>query len=128
MHADAATHTRSHALPQRIISLSPHTTELAYAAGLGDKLIAASDYSDYPEAAKQLERVANYRGIKMERIVALKPDLILAWKGGNPVREMERLEQLGFTLFYSNPKTLEDIPNTVEALGQYAASPAHAQQ
>ncbi|MGF1685535.1 vitamin B12 ABC transporter substrate-binding protein BtuF [Photobacterium japonica] len=115
-------------LPQRIISLSPHTTELAYAAGLGDKLIAASDYSDYPEQAKQLERVANYRGIKLERIVALKPDLILAWKGGNPVREMDRLEQLGFTLFYSNPKTLDDIPRTVEQLGQYAASPDHAHQ
>ncbi|MGF1725995.1 vitamin B12 ABC transporter substrate-binding protein BtuF [Photobacterium nomapromontoriensis] len=113
---------------QRIISLSPHTTELAYAAGLGNQLIAASDYSDYPEAAKSLERVANYRGIKLERIVALQPDLILAWRGGNPAREMERLEQLGFTIFYSNPLTLDDIATTIEQLGHYAASPAHANQ
>ncbi|MGR2768390.1 vitamin B12 ABC transporter substrate-binding protein BtuF [Photobacterium ganghwense] len=111
---------------ERVISLSPHTTELAYAAGLGDKLVAASDYSDYPEAAKALERVANYRGIKLERIVALQPDLILAWQGGNPSREMERLEQLGFTVFYSNPKTLTDIATSLEALGKYADSPQQA--
>lgn len=111
---------------QRVISLSPHTTELAYAAGLGKQLIAASDYSDYPEAAKSLERVANYRGIKLERIVALKPDLILAWKGGNPPREMAKLEQLGFTIYYSNPLELEDIPQSIEALGQYSAQPEQA--
>nr|WP_051902593.1 vitamin B12 ABC transporter substrate-binding protein BtuF [Photobacterium sanctipauli] len=113
---------------ERIISLSPHTTELAYAAGLGDKLVAASDYSDYPEQAKSLERVANYRGIKLERIVALKPDLILAWQGGNPTREMARLEQLGFEVFYSNPTTLDDIATTVETLGRYADSPQQARQ
>lgn len=112
---------------ETIISLSPHTTEMAYAAGLGDKLIAASDYSDYPQAAKSLERVANYRGIKMERIVALQPDLILAWKGGNPTREMTRLEQLGFKVFYSNPKSLEEIASTLEQLGQFADSPKQAQ-
>ncbi|WP_439651356.1 vitamin B12 ABC transporter substrate-binding protein BtuF [Photobacterium atrarenae] len=113
---------------ERVISLSPHTTELAYAAGLGDKLVAASDYSDYPEAAKSLERVANYRGIKLERIIALKPDLILAWQGGNPPREMTKLEQLGLKIFYSNPKALEDIPQTLEALGQYADAPDQARQ
>ncbi|KAE8176952.1 vitamin B12 ABC transporter substrate-binding protein BtuF [Photobacterium carnosum] len=113
---------------QRIISLSPHTTEMAYAAGLGNKLIAASAYSDYPPAAEKLERVANYRGLKMERILALKPDLILAWQGGNPSRELARLEQLGIKILYSNPKTLADIPKTLEQLGQYADSPQPAQQ
>lgn len=118
----------SFAAAERIISLSPHTTELAYAAGLGDKLVAASDYSDYPEAAKQLERVANYRGIKLERIIALKPDLILAWQGGNPSREMARLEQLGYKVYYSNPKTLDDIATSLENLSQYAADPSIAER
>ena len=111
---------------QRIISLSPHMTELAYSAGLGDKLIAASDYSDYPEQAKKLERVANYRGIKMERILALKPDLILAWKGGNPSREMARLQQLGIKIFYSNPTQLTDIADTIIKLGQFSDDPSIA--
>ena len=113
---------------QRIISLSPHTTVMAYAAGLGNKLIAVSAYSDYPPAAEKLERVANYRGLKMERILALKPDLILAWQGGNPSRELARLEQLGIKILYSNPKVLADIPNTLEQLGRYADSPQSAQQ
>ena len=108
---------------QRIISLSPHMTELAYSAGLGNKLIAASDYSDYPEQAKKLERVANYRGIKMERILTLKPDLILAWKGGNPSREMDRLQQLGIKIFYSNPTQLTDIADTIIKLGKFADDP-----
>ncbi len=72
--------------------------------------------------------MANYRGIKLERIVALKPDLILAWKGGNPPREMEKLAQLGFTIYYSNPLELEDIPQSIEALGQYSANPQQAKQ
>ncbi|GMQ45526.1 vitamin B12 ABC transporter substrate-binding protein BtuF [Vibrio sp. 10N] len=105
---------------QRIISLAPHTTELAYAAGLGSKLIAVSEYSDYPEQAEKLERVANYQGIKLERIVALEPDLILAWPSGNPARELEKLEQLGFNLYYSKAKSLEGIANNLEALSQYA--------
>ena len=66
----------AYATPPRVISLAPHATELAYAAGLGPHLVAASAYSDYPEQAKSLERVANYRGVKLERIIALKPDLI----------------------------------------------------
>lgn len=114
--------------PQRIISLAPHTTELAYAAGLGDKLIAASDYSDYPPQALALERVANYRGIKLERILALKPDLVLAWKGGNPPREMEKLEQLGIRIFYSHPASLAAIADTLETLGQFADDPSVAQR
>lgn len=108
---------------QRIISLAPHTTELAYAAGLGDKLIAVSEYSDYPEQAENLERVANYQGIKLERIVALEPDLILAWPTGNPARELEKLERLGFNLYYSKAKSLEGIANNLEALSQYADDP-----
>ncbi|WP_442958702.1 vitamin B12 ABC transporter substrate-binding protein BtuF [Photobacterium sp. Hal280] len=114
--------------PQRIISLAPHTTELAYAAGLGSKLIAASDYSDYPPQALALERVANYRGIKLERILALKPDLVLAWQGGNPPREMAKLEQLGIRIFYSHPTTLDAIADSLETLGSFAEDPATANQ
>lgn len=109
---------------QRIISLAPHATELAYAAGLGDKLIAVSEYSDYPEQAKELERVANYQGIKLERIVAMQPDLILVWPAGNPARELEKLEKLGFNLFYSQTKTLDDIAINIEKLSQYADDPS----
>ncbi|GAL10678.1 vitamin B12 ABC transporter B12-binding component BtuF [Vibrio astriarenae] len=69
---------------QRVISLAPSATELAFSAGLGDKLLAVSEYSDYPQQASNLERVANYKSINIERIITLKPDLILAWRAGNP--------------------------------------------
>lgn len=116
------------AAPQRIISLAPHATELAYAAGLGDKLIAASEYSDYPPPAKKLERVSNYQGIKLERIVALQPDLILVWPAGNPARELEKLEKLGFNLFYSETASLNDIAINLKRLSQYAEDPSVGQE
>ncbi len=116
------------ATPQRIISLAPHATELAFAAGLGDKLIAVSEYSDYPEKAKSIERVANYQGFKLERIVALKPDLILVWPAGNPMREVEKLEKFGFNLHYSTTQSLSDIADNIEALSEYADDPSTGQQ
>ena len=107
----------------RIVSLSPHATELAYAAGLGDKLVAVSDYSDYPPAAQKLEKVANYKGINVDRIVALEPDLIITWPAGNPVRELEKLKQMGFHLFPSHVQSLEDIATNIDALSQFADDP-----
>ena len=77
---------------QRIISLAPHATEIAFAAGLGEQLVAVSEMSDYPEQAKQLERVSNYQGIKLERIIALQPDLVIAWPAGNPAKELEKIK------------------------------------
>ena len=113
---------------QRIISLAPHATELAFAAGLGDKLVGATDYSDYPEEAKSIERVANYQGIKLERIMALKPDLIIAWPKGNPAKEIAKLKQLGFKFYNSEVNTLDDIATNIEALSQYADDPQQGKQ
>jgi vitamin B12 transport system substrate-binding protein len=108
---------------QRVISLAPSSTELAFSAGLGDKLLAVSEYSDYPEQAKGLERVANYKSINVERIVALKPDLILAWRAGNPQKPLEQLKALGFTVYYTDSKAIEDIPRVIAELSQYSENP-----
>ncbi|WP_262415376.1 vitamin B12 ABC transporter substrate-binding protein BtuF [Vibrio sp. SCSIO 43132] len=108
---------------KRIISLAPHATEIAFAAGLGDKLIAATDHSDYPDAAKKLERVANYQGIKLERIVALQPDLIITWPSGNPAKELDKLKKLGFKIYESKTGTFQDITNNLIQLSQYADDP-----
>ncbi len=114
------------AAPLRVISLSPHTTELAYEAGLGDNLIAVSAHSDYPPEALELEQVANYRGINIERVVTLKPDLVLAWQGGNPDKELAKLERLGIEVFYSNPHSLYDAADNIEKLGKWSADPSVA--
>ncbi|OVZ75916.1 vitamin B12 ABC transporter substrate-binding protein BtuF [Yersinia intermedia] len=113
---------------ERIISLSPSTTELAYAAGLGDKLVAVSAYSDYPEAAKKLEQVASWQGVNVERILALKPDLILAWRGGNPQRPLDQLTAFGIPIFYSDPVNMDQIAGDLDKLAQYSSHPEQARQ
>ncbi|PHM33398.1 vitamin B12 ABC transporter substrate-binding protein BtuF [Xenorhabdus innexi] len=117
-----------YAASSRVISLAPSTTELAYAAGMGDQLVAVSAYSDYPEAAKKLEQVADWQGINVERIIALKPDLILAWRGGNPQRPLEQLAALGIPIFYSDIKKVEDVATDLDRLAAYSLHPAVAEK
>lgn len=113
---------------QRIISLSPANTELAYAAGLGESLIAVSAYSDFPESAKKLEQVSDWQGLNVERIIALKPDLILAWRGGNPQRPLDQLASLGIPIIYFDPQTIDDVINSVTELAQYSPNSELAQE
>ncbi|MDD2670089.1 helical backbone metal receptor, partial [Zoogloea sp.] len=68
---------------KRIVSLAPHITEMLFAAGAGDRVVGAVQYSDYPEAAKKIARVGGYTSVDMEKVAALKPDLVIAWKSGN---------------------------------------------
>ncbi|WP_019275500.1 vitamin B12 ABC transporter substrate-binding protein BtuF [Vibrio coralliilyticus] len=109
---------------ERVISLAPHATEMAFAAGLGDKLIAVSEHSDYPKQATKLEKVSNYQGIKLERIIALQPDLVIAWPAGNPARELEKLKQFGINIYYSTTSSLDEIANNIEQLSQYSQDPS----
>ncbi|RKP44846.1 cobalamin-binding protein [Trinickia fusca] len=102
----------------RVVSLAPHVTELVYAAGGGTRLVGAVSYSDYPSAAKSLPRVGSNTAIDLERIVALKPDLIVVWRHGNDSRAFERLKALGIPIFHSEPHRLEDVATNVERLGK----------
>ncbi|WP_374497176.1 cobalamin-binding protein [Vogesella indigofera] len=113
---------------QRVISLAPHVTELAFAAGGGARLIAVDDNSDYPAAAKALPKAGNFRAIDLERIVAAKPDLLLVWLHGPSARQLEPLRQLGIPLFYSQPKRFADIPSNLRRIGQLLGSSAQAEQ
>ncbi len=116
------------AAPPRIISLAPHATELAYAAGMGEQLIAVSSYSDYPPEAQKLEQVASWQGMNVERILALKPDIVLAWRSGNPQRPLDQLANFGITIVYVDANTIDEVANNIEMLGQYSAYPDQAIQ
>lgn len=118
----------ANAYSQRVISLAPSTTELAYAAGMGENLLAVSAYSDYPLEAKKLEQVASWQGINLERVLALKPDLILAWRGGNPQRVLDQLASFGIPIFYSDAKNIDEIAQSLDALAQYSPHPEQAHQ
>ncbi len=112
--------------PQRIISLAPHLTELLFAAGAGQRIVGASEYSDYPETARRIPRIGGTL-LDLETIAALHPDIIIAWVGGNAPAQLARLKQLGIPLYLSSQKHLDDIPATLERLGQLAGSSAVAQ-
>ncbi|OEZ96506.1 cobalamin-binding protein [Duganella sp. HH101] len=112
---------------QRIIAMAPHVTELLYAAGGGDKIVGAVTYSDYPEAAKKLPRVGDNRQVDMERVIAMKPDLIVIWMHGASERQIETLRQLNIPMFHSEPTKLDGIADNVLRLGQLMGTEAVAQ-
>ena len=112
---------------QRIVTLAPHLTELAYAAGAGEKLVGVARHSDYPAAAARIPRVGDAIRVDAEAILALKPDLVLAWRSGNPPAEVARLEQIGLPLLVTEPGRLADIPRVLRAIGTLAGSGGHAQ-
>lgn len=111
---------------QRIVSLAPHVTELLFAAGAGNKIVGAVEYSDYPEAAKAIPRVGDNQRLDLERILALHPDLIVVWLHGSAQAQLEQLRRLGVPLFYSQPKKLSDISGAILALGRLAGSETEA--
>jgi iron complex transport system substrate-binding protein len=111
---------------QRVIAMAPHVTELLFAAGGGDKIVGAVNYSDYPEAAKKIPNIGDNRQVDMERVAAMKPDLIVIWMHGSSERQIETLRQLGIPLFHSEPKKLAEIPDSLERLGQLLGTEAVA--
>jgi iron complex transport system substrate-binding protein len=111
---------------QRVIAMAPHVTELLFAAGGGDKIVGAVNYSDYPEAAKKIPNIGDNRQVDMERVAAMKPDLIVIWMHGSSERQIETLRQLGIPLFHSEPKKLAEIPDNLERLGQLLGTEAVA--
>lgn len=124
-------HDRTVVLQQparRIISLAPGVTELLFAAGAGERIVGAVDYSDYPEAAKGIPRVGSNRQLDLERIVTLKPDLIVVWLHGSAQRQLDRLFSVGIPVFYNEPRRLGDIARSIEQFGRLAGTEAAAQR
>jgi iron complex transport system substrate-binding protein len=111
---------------QRIITLAPNLAELVYAAGAGNRLVAATRYSDFPEAVKKLPVVGDAFALNLERIATLKPDVVLVWLSGTPERQRSALKALaqrqGFAVFESEIRTVADIGSTLQRIGQLADS------
>ncbi|WP_191601783.1 cobalamin-binding protein [Marinomonas algicola] len=114
---------------ERIAALSPGATELIYAAGAGNKVVAVVSYSDYPEAAKSVASVGSHTRLDLERLISLQPDLILAWGTGNPTEQLETLARLGLPVYYVEPHEFEDIARNIENMGKLAGTskPANAE-
>lgn len=111
---------------RRIVSLAPHVTELIYAAGAGQALVGAVDYSDYPAEARSVKRIGSYVRIDLEAIAALKPDLIIGWRSGNPATQLERLRALGLPVYINEPRSLEAVAHSLRQIGILAGTQAAA--
>jgi len=126
-HALQATDDRGVALfldrpAERIATLAPHLAEIAFAAGAGAKLAGVSNFSRHPAEAQRLPVVASYGRVDIERLVALRPDLVLAWRSGNSPLQIDRLERIGIRVFVTEARRLDDIPRIVRLVGALAGS------
>ena len=104
--------------PERVISLAPHITELLFSAGAGNKVVGVVEYSNFPKAALDIDNVGRYNAINIEKIIQLKPDLIIAWKSANRPKDINKLTSLGLKVMFSDPNQLDDIPTEIRHFGR----------
>ncbi len=112
----------------KIIALAPHIVEMLFEIGAGQSIIGTSEHSDYPEEAKAIPRVGNYARLNIEHILALQPDVIIAWRSGTPSDDLERLKQFGLNVVYSQPQHLLDVSKEIRELGELTGNQAIAEQ
>ncbi|QNB01387.1 cobalamin-binding protein [Massilia sp. Se16.2.3] len=102
----------------RVISMAPHVTELVFAAGGGARIVGAMNHSDYPAQARRIPLVGSNSQIDLERVVALKPDLLIVWQSGNTARQIAQLQGLGIPVFYSEPRSFDAVESSLRRFGQ----------
>lgn len=107
---------------QRIVTLAPHLAETLFAAGAGQSLVGAVEFSDFPIEVKKRPSVGGYSRIDLEAVVALKPDLIVAWQSGNIPAHVDKLRALGIPIYISQPDRIDDVAAEIERLGILAGT------
>lgn len=112
---------------RRLIVLAPHLVESLFAIGAGEQIIATTDHADYPSAARNIPRVGNFASLQIEQILALRPDVVVAWRTGNPADDLKRLEKYNVNVVYTQPVTLEDVAAELRLLGELTGHEANAE-
>lgn len=110
----------------KIISLSPHLTELVYTAGAGNQLVAVDQYSNYPPQAQSLPVVADALHLNWEALSTLQADTLLLWHHSTHLKQRQRLMDLGLNVVIFDEQQLNDIPRSIERIGQLAQTQTHA--
>lgn len=116
-----------HGYPQRIISLAPSNTEILYALGLGDRIVGITDYCNYPAETANVEKIGGYSSPNLEKIVAAKPDLIVA-SFGNTEEVSDKLRDMGFTVISTNPIDISDVLYDITMIGEATGTESEAQE
>jgi iron complex transport system substrate-binding protein len=106
----------------RIVSLAPNLTEIAFAAGAGESMVGTVEYSDFPEAARRVPRVGDAFMVDFERVVALRPDIVLAWESGTPKPVIDRLRALRLRVQVFSTYRVIDVARVVREVGEVAGT------
>lgn len=117
---DTGASIRLERLPRRIVSLAPHATELLFAAGLGGQVVAVDPDSDHPPEARGLPKVGALPEPAVERLLAMRPDLVVAWAPAVRPGFVERMARLGVSVFVSDPRTLDSIAGSLARFARLA--------
>jgi iron complex transport system substrate-binding protein len=117
-----AVHAAPAVAPQRIVSLAPHLTELAFTAGAGDRIVATVEYSDHPDAARAIPRIGDAFRVDLERLLALRPDAVLVWESGNPAQMLERVRALKLQVVSFQTQRLEHVATALREIGRIAGT------
>ncbi|MEJ2641036.1 MAG: cobalamin-binding protein [Desulfosarcinaceae bacterium] len=104
--------------PARVVALAPSITEIIFDLGCQDRLVGVTRYSDYPPQAKTLPQVGSYVQLNLEKIAALRPDLCIAVKDGNPIAVVRRMESLHIPVYAVDPRDFAAIGTTVIEIGR----------
>ena len=99
---------------ERIISLAPHNTENLFSAGAGSKIVGVVEHSDYPPAAEKIPSVGTHAQFNLEAIIALEPDLVVAWRSGNTSDALQQIERFGIPVYFSEPSSFADIVENIQ--------------
>jgi iron complex transport system substrate-binding protein len=113
--------------PQRVVALAPSLTECVFALDRGNRLVGVSANSDYPAPASDLPKVGTYVAPNLEKIVALRPDLCLATRDGNPRSLVRRLQELGIPVFALDPRNLDQVFHSLHLLGRVLNAKSQAE-
>lgn len=112
---------------RRIVSLAPHATEMLFAAGAGAYVVGVTEFSDYPPEAKRIQSVGSGVSLDLERILQLKPDLVVGWNNGVAATQLAKLEPLGIPIYKSEPYDFATIAQSLERLAHLAGTDATGQ-
>lgn len=122
---------RTVTLPQpahRIVSLAPSITDALFAAGAGPYVVGTTRYSNHPAEAKKIAIIGDATMLDLERIVGLKPDVIVVWRSGTPAAQVDKLMRLGIPVFYAETTRLADVAGATRRFGQLAGTSAAAER
>jgi iron complex transport system substrate-binding protein len=106
---------------KRIVSLAPSITEILFDMGLNGEIVGVTDFCDYPKAVLNKPRIGGFVNPSIEKIVSLKPDVIIGIRDGNRIETIHRLDDLGFSVYMVDPKGFDGVIKTVQNIGEVVA-------